>query len=83
MMIKKDLLTKFVQDATDNGQFDQVVNEVGRYLYHCFEAGGLEDSNLPQLRDELDIRGEDGDWLVIQSEEQFIDCVRSAFDYLL
>jgi hypothetical protein len=84
--MKDRVINRVVQQLLNEGEFEQFVAEIGEYLYHCFEAGGLGESNLPQLRDvffRVDEGDDEGDFLVIESKEQFVRCVRTAFEYMI
>ena len=64
--------------------FNDLVQSVTDTLYQAFEAGGLN-SNLPQLREEVDIEldNDPGDWLVIKSKEALKESIRVMLDDLI
>lgn len=61
-------MRNFLQELAQNPDidFDELVQSISDTLYQSFEAGGLDESNLPQLSEFTGFTGgEPDEWLVI------------------
>ncbi len=76
----------FLQELAQNPEinFDELVQSISDTLYQAFEAGGLDQSNLPQLYELLGASDHSSDeWLVIPNKDVFEKSIRGALDLLL